>query len=93
MFPANLGRLGNAAAIWLGIQPWELFFYIFLPPLLLDAAVRTDWFMFKKVGCGRHRKDQSSLRAAAPAACKVAVLQATTVFQVEMHCLEVPSLP
>ena len=27
----------------------ELFFYIFLPPLLLDAAVRIDFFLFKKV--------------------------------------------
>jgi hypothetical protein len=24
-------------------------FYVFLPPLLLDAAVRVDWFVFKKV--------------------------------------------
>ena len=51
MFPANgnLGRFGNSAAWWLGIQPYELFFYVFLPPLLLDAAVRIDFFLFKKV--------------------------------------------
>eukprot|EP00882_Tetradesmus_deserticola_P019578 GHRQ01021080.1.p1 GENE.GHRQ01021080.1~~GHRQ01021080.1.p1 ORF type:complete len:110 (-),score=22.20 GHRQ01021080.1:569-898(-) len=48
-FPVNLGALGNSLAIWLGISPWQLFFYVFLPPLLLDAAVRIDWFMFRKV--------------------------------------------
>ena len=31
------------------MPPAELFFYIFLPPLLLDAAVRIDFFLFKKV--------------------------------------------
>lgn len=49
MFAGNLGRLGNSIAIWLGIQPYELFFYVFLPPLLMDAAVRIDFFLFKKV--------------------------------------------
>ena len=49
MFPLNLGRFGNSIAIWLGIQPYELFFYIFLPPLLFDAAVRIDIYLFKKV--------------------------------------------
>jgi hypothetical protein len=48
-FPVNLGALGNSLAIWLGISPWQLFFFVFLPPLLLDAAVRIDWFMFRKV--------------------------------------------
>ena len=47
-WPVNLGALGNSLAIWLGISPWQLFFYVFLPPLLLDAAVRIDWFLFKK---------------------------------------------
>lgn len=47
-WPFNLGALGNSIAIWLGINPWQLFFYVFLPPLLLDAAVRIDWFLFKK---------------------------------------------
>ena len=51
MFPTHggLGRLGNSIAWWLGIRPYELFLYVFLPPLLLDAAVRIDWFLFKKV--------------------------------------------
>jgi len=49
-WPFNLGALGNSLAIWLGISPWQLFFYGFLPPLLLDAAVRIDWYMFRKVG-------------------------------------------
>ncbi|CAL5219904.1 g1831 [Coccomyxa viridis] len=50
MFPtnANLGRLGNSIAWWLGIEPYELFLYVFLPPLLLDAAVRIDFFLFKR---------------------------------------------
>lgn len=51
-WPVNLGALGNSLAIWLGISPWQLFFYVFLPPLLLDAAVRIDWYLFKKVGMG-----------------------------------------
>lgn len=45
----NLGRLGNGINLWLGMQPAEIFFYIFLPPLLLDSAVRIDFFVFKKV--------------------------------------------
>lgn len=49
MFPFNLGRLGNGIAWWLGIHPYELFFYIFLPPLLCDSAVRIDFFLFKQV--------------------------------------------
>lgn len=48
-FPFNLREIGNAVSIWLGIEPYELFFYIFLPPLLLDAALKIDWHVFKKV--------------------------------------------
>ncbi len=48
-YPFNLRELGNSVSIWLGIEPYELFFYIFLPPLLLDAALKIDWYMFKKV--------------------------------------------
>lgn len=42
---------GNAISLWLGMQPAEVFFYVFLPPLLLDSAVRVDYFLFKKVSC------------------------------------------
>ena len=48
VYPFNLRQLGNSVSIWLGITPYELFFYIFLPPLLLDAALKIDWYMFKK---------------------------------------------
>ena len=48
-WPVNLGALGNSLALWLGMAPWQMFFYVFLPPLLLDAAVRIDWYMFRKV--------------------------------------------
>lgn len=46
----NMLRLSNAIALWLGIQPPDLFFYAFLPPLLVDAALRMDFYIFKKVG-------------------------------------------
>ncbi len=70
MFPANgkLGRFGNSAAWWLGIQPYELFFYVFLPPLLLDAAVRIDFFLFKKVWQKIARAGRRTRRAAPVAA-------------------------
>ncbi|GIL45384.1 hypothetical protein Vafri_2634, partial [Volvox africanus] len=49
-YRANLGRFGNSVALWLGgIHPGEVFFYTFLPPLLLDSAARVDFFIFKKV--------------------------------------------
>jgi len=50
VYPFNLREIGNGVALWLGIEPYELFFYIFLPPLLLDAALKIDWYVFKKVG-------------------------------------------
>lgn len=49
----NLYRLGNAISLWLGIQPPDLFFYAFLPPLLVDAALRLDWFVFTKASGAR----------------------------------------
>ncbi|PSC69954.1 Sodium hydrogen exchanger 7 [Micractinium conductrix] len=49
VFPFNLGRLGNAFTLWLGIDPPEIFFYAFLPPLLLDSALSIDFFLFRKV--------------------------------------------
>jgi NhaP-type Na+/H+ or K+/H+ antiporter len=40
---------GNAFALWLGIDPPEVFLFVFLPPLLLDSALTLDWFLFKKL--------------------------------------------
>ena len=48
-FPYNMGRFGNSLAVWLGLRPAELFLYIFLPPMLLDASMRLDFFLFRKV--------------------------------------------
>lgn len=48
-YPFNLREVGNGLSLWLGIEPYELFFYVFLPPLLLDAALKIDWYVFKKV--------------------------------------------
>ena len=48
-FPINTRRWGNALAIWLGITPADLFLYVFLPPMLVDAAVRISFFHFRKV--------------------------------------------
>ncbi|KAL6780791.1 hypothetical protein ACKKBF_B11690 [Auxenochlorella protothecoides x Auxenochlorella symbiontica] len=45
----NLGLISNAISIWLNIQPPDLFFYAFLPPLLVDSAIRIDFFMFRKL--------------------------------------------
>ena len=45
---ANLGSIGNAVALWLDIKPAELFFYAFLPPLLVEQSIRIDFYMFKK---------------------------------------------
>ncbi|KAK9788845.1 hypothetical protein WJX73_003600 [Symbiochloris irregularis] len=48
-FPVNLGRFGNSLAIWLGIRPADILLYTFLPPMLLDASVRVNFFLFQKV--------------------------------------------
>lgn len=48
-FPVNLGRFGNSMALFLGVEPADLFLYVFLPPLLFDASVRIYYFIFKKV--------------------------------------------
>jgi hypothetical protein len=45
----NLNHFSNAATVWLGMRPTFLFFQIFLPPLLVDSALRIDFFLFKKV--------------------------------------------
>ena len=49
VFCYNFGRLGNSFVLWLGVNPPDLLLYGFLPPLLLDAALGLDWFVFKKV--------------------------------------------
>jgi len=49
VFCYNFGRLGNSFVLWLGVDPPDLLLYGFLPPLLLDAALGLDWFVFKKV--------------------------------------------
>ncbi|PNH05577.1 Sodium/hydrogen exchanger 7 [Tetrabaena socialis] len=49
-YHTNLGRFGNSVTLWLGgIHPGEVFFYTFLPPLLLESAARLDYFVFKQV--------------------------------------------
>jgi hypothetical protein len=45
----NLRQLSNASAMWMGMNPPDIFLYIFLPPLLLDSASRIEFFMFRKV--------------------------------------------
>ncbi len=50
-FHFNLGHLGNAISLWLGIRPADVFIFVFLPPLLLSDAARADFFLLKKVGC------------------------------------------
>ena len=49
VYKYNLGRFGNSFTVWLGASPPELLLYGFLPPLLLDAAMSLDWFVFTKV--------------------------------------------
>ena len=49
--PLNNSRNLTALIRWLGITPPDMFVYVFLPPLVLDSAVRMDFFLLKKVGC------------------------------------------
>jgi hypothetical protein len=56
-----LGPLSNAFAIWLSISPADLFLYIFLPPLLLDSAVRMEWFIFQKVPVSPHNGNMAPM--------------------------------
>jgi NhaP-type Na+/H+ or K+/H+ antiporter len=44
----NLLEIGNSVALWLNIQPPELFLYAFLPPLIVEQAIRIDFYLFKK---------------------------------------------
>lgn len=34
--------------LWLGMRPADIFVFVFLPPFLLDLAVRIDFYMLKK---------------------------------------------
>ena len=45
----NMYQFGNSIALFLGVEPADIFLYVFLPPLLFEAAVRIDYFIFKKV--------------------------------------------
>lgn len=38
----------NASSLWLGMRPADIFVFVFLPPFLVDLAVRIDYFMLKK---------------------------------------------
>ena len=56
-YPIALVLVGLAAGAVPGlpeviVDP-HVVFLVFLPPLLLDAAVRIDWYMFKKVGMAK----------------------------------------
>eukprot|EP00887_Chlorella_sp_A99_P005087 scaffold25.g5087.t1 len=48
-YVVNLRAISNALSLWMGIQPPDIFFYAFLPPLLVDSAIRIDFFMFSKI--------------------------------------------
>eukprot|EP00967_Tisochrysis_lutea_P008120 scaffold9695_cov31-Tisochrysis_lutea.AAC.2 len=45
----NLCESGKAWKSGRMSSPSDIFFYIFLPPLLLDSAVRIDFYVFRKV--------------------------------------------
>jgi NhaP-type Na+/H+ or K+/H+ antiporter len=45
----NLRHLSSGVALWLAITPADLFFYAFLPPLLVEQALRVDFFMFRRL--------------------------------------------
>ena len=49
VFYTNLGHIGNAFTLFLGIEPPELLLYGFLPPLLLATALSLDWFVFIRI--------------------------------------------
>ena len=48
----NLYEFSNGVVLWLDITPADVFVYVFLPPLLMDSALRLDLFMLNKVGRG-----------------------------------------
>jgi hypothetical protein len=59
----NLRQLSNASAMWMGMNPPDIFLYIFLPPLLLDSASRIEFFMFRKVLASFYDADLVAFRA------------------------------
>jgi hypothetical protein len=63
----NLNHFSNALTIWLGMHPSTIFFQIFLPPLLLDSAVRVDFFLFKKVWRGMRFRQPENATGVRPA--------------------------
>ena len=87
MFPFDLGRLGNGIALWLGIRPYELFFYIFLPPILLDAAIRIDFFLFKKVS---HTDCHAALWLSCPPSVANSIFSDRSVYSCSTQVLERP---
>ena len=45
---ANLLQISNSVAIWLSIQPADIFFYAFIPPLVVEETIRIDLFLLRK---------------------------------------------
>jgi NhaP-type Na+/H+ or K+/H+ antiporter len=45
----NMLQVSSAIALWLNIQPADIFFYAFLPPLILDSSLKMDFFIFRKI--------------------------------------------
>lgn len=45
----NLGLLGVSLQQWVHLSPPTIFFYIFLAPLIFEAAFNTRWHVFKRL--------------------------------------------
>lgn len=67
-FYFNLAHVSNAVVLWLGLRPADIFVYIFLPPLLMDSALRIDFFTLKKV-CKHMRVLASCMPACGAGTC------------------------
>ena len=46
--------MSNALSLWLSIEPPDVFLYVFLPPILVDSAVRLNFYIFRKVWVSLH---------------------------------------
>ncbi len=46
---ADLGMLNTSLRQWIHLNPPNLFFYIFLAPLIFEAAFVTQWHIFKRL--------------------------------------------